>query len=66
MEGSKKCAEYLLTKNVERCMNEIKKRWVSYGRFTGKITILDATKEEIELYEEYKKARDIYEEIKYR
>lgn len=47
MEGSKKCAEYLLTKNVERCMNEIKKRWVSYGRFTGKITILDATKEEI-------------------
>ena len=28
-------------------MNEIKKRWVSYGRFTGKITILDATKEEI-------------------
>ena len=52
MEGSKKCAEYLLTKNVERCMNEIKKRWVSYGRFTGKITILDATKEEInEAYE---------------
>ena len=47
MEGIKKCAEYLLTKNVERCMNEIKKRWVSYGRFTGKITILDATKEEI-------------------
>ena len=31
MEGSKKCAEYLLTKNVERCMNEIKKRWVSYN-----------------------------------
>lgn len=25
MEGSKKCAEYLLTKNVKRCMNEIKK-----------------------------------------
>ena len=24
MEGSKKCAEYLLTKNVKRCMNEIK------------------------------------------
>lgn len=47
MEGSKKCAEYLLTKNVGRCMNEIKKRWISYGRFTGKITILDATKEEI-------------------
>ena len=52
MEGSKKCAEYLLTKNVGRCMNEIKKRWISYGRFTGKITILDATKEEInEAYE---------------
>ena len=47
MEGSKKCAEYLLTKNVGRCMNEIKQRWISKGRFTGKITILDATKEEI-------------------
>lgn len=34
--------------------------------FMDLIVIRDATKEEIKLYEEYSKARNIYNEIKYR
>lgn len=38
----------------------------AFDLFIDLIVIRDATKEEIELYEEYRKAEDIYKEIKYR
>lgn len=38
----------------------------AFDIFMDLIVIRDATKEEIELYEEYKKAEDIYKEMKYR
>ena len=38
----------------------------AFDIFMDLIVVRDATKEEIELYEEYLKARDIYKEIKYR
>ena len=38
----------------------------AFDIFMDLIVIRDATKEEIKLYEEYSKARDIYNDIKYR
>lgn len=38
----------------------------AFDIFMDLIVIRDATKEEIKLYEEYSKARDIYNEMKYR
>ena len=38
----------------------------AFDLFMDLIVIRDATKEEIELYEKYWKARDIYNDIKYR
>lgn len=38
----------------------------AFDLFIDLIIIRDATKEEIELYEEYRKAEDIYKEMKYR
>ncbi len=38
----------------------------AFDIFMDLIVIRDATKEEIKLYEEYCKARDIYNDIKYR
>lgn len=38
----------------------------AFDLFIDLIVIRDATKEEIELYEEYRKAEDFYKEMKYR
>jgi hypothetical protein len=38
----------------------------AFDIFMDLIVVRDATKEEIELYEEYRKAEDIYKEMKYR
>lgn len=38
----------------------------AFDIFMDLIVVRDATKEEIELYEEYWKARNVYKEIKYR
>ena len=38
----------------------------AFDLFMDLIVIRDATKEEIKLYEEYCKARDIYNDLKYR
>lgn len=38
----------------------------AFDLFMDLIVVRDATKEEIELYEERCKARDIYDDIKYR
>lgn len=38
----------------------------AFDIFMDLIVVRDATEKEIELYEEYLKARDIYKEIKYR
>lgn len=38
----------------------------AFDVFIDLIVVRDATKEEIELYEEYLKARDVYLEMKYR
>jgi uncharacterized protein (TIGR02679 family) len=46
MTGSKACAEYLLHQNVKRYMNEIKKRWCSYEKMTGRIKLQNVSEEE--------------------
>lgn len=46
MTGNKACANYLLQQNVKRYMNEVKKRWRSYGRMTGRITLHKVSEEE--------------------
>lgn len=38
----------------------------AFDLFMDLIVIRDATKEEIELYKEYSKARDVYTDMKYR
>ena len=51
MTGSKKWAEYLLKKDVKRLMIELKKKWISYGRLTGSVTlnhVSDIEKRDIE------------------
>lgn len=46
MTSSKACANYLLQQNVKRYMNEVKKRWQSYGRMTGRVTLHKVSEEE--------------------
>ncbi len=46
MNNNKACANYLLQQNVKRYMNEVKKRWRSYGRMTGRITLQNVSEEE--------------------
>ena len=51
MTGSEKWAEYLLKKDVKRLMIELKKKWISYGRLTGSVTlnhVSDIEKRDIE------------------
>ena len=51
MTGSQKWAAYLKTKEVKRLMIELKKKWISNGHLTGKITlnnISDKEKRDIE------------------
>lgn len=51
MTGSQKWATYLKTKEVKRLMIELKKKWISNGHLTGKITlnnISDKEKRDIE------------------
>lgn len=51
MTGSQKWADYLKTKQVKRLMIELKKKWISNGHLTGKITlnnISDKEKRDIE------------------
>ena len=46
MTGSQKWAAYLKTKQVKRLMIELRKKWVSNGYLTGKITLNDISDEE--------------------
>ena len=46
MTGSQKWAAYLKTKEVKRLMIELKKKWISNGHLTGKITLNNISDEE--------------------
>lgn len=46
MNDSLNWAKYLKSKNVKRLMLEIRKKYISYGKLAGKITIKDTSKEE--------------------
>ncbi len=46
MTGSQKWAAYLKTKQVKRLMTELKKKWISNGHLTGKITLNNISDEE--------------------
>lgn len=46
MTGSQKWADYLKTKQVKRLMTELKKKWISNGHLTGKITLNNISDEE--------------------
>lgn len=46
MTGSQKWAVYLKTKQVKRLMIELRKKWVSNGHLTGKITLNNISDEE--------------------
>ena len=46
MTGSQKWAAYLKTKQVKRLMTELKKKWISNGRLTGKISLNNISDEE--------------------
>lgn len=46
MTGSQKWAAYLKTKQVKILMTELKKKWVSNGHLTGKITLNNISDEE--------------------
>lgn len=46
MTGSQKWAAYLKTKQVKRLMTELRKKWISNGHLTGKITLNNISDEE--------------------
>lgn len=46
MTGSQKWADYLKTKQVKRLMTELKKKWISNGHLSGKITLNNISDEE--------------------
>ncbi len=46
MTGSQKWATYLKTKEVKRLMIELKKKWISNGHLSGKITLNNISDEE--------------------
>lgn len=47
MSNSRECAEYFKSlKESGRCFQELRKKWRSYGRAAGQITIKDASPEE--------------------
>ena len=46
MTGSQKWSAYLKTKQVKRLMIELKKKWISNGHLTGKITLNNISDEE--------------------
>ena len=46
MTGSQKWAKYLHSKDLKRLMNEVKRKWISYGRLTGKIVLKNVTDSE--------------------
>ena len=46
MTGSQKWSAYLKTKQVKRLMIELKKKWISNGHLTGKITLDNISDEE--------------------
>ena len=47
MCSSEKCAAYFKNQNAyRRCFAELRKKWMSYGRMTGRITLRDASEEE--------------------
>ena len=39
MNDNQKCADYLLSKDLDRFMQELKKKWQIYGCFKGRITL---------------------------
>lgn len=49
MTGSQKWADYLKTKQVKRLMTELKKKWISNGHLTGKITLNNISDEKKEI-----------------
>ena len=47
MCSSKECAEYFKKQNAyRRCFEKLRKKWMSYGRLTGRITLRDTSEEE--------------------
>ena len=47
MSNSSDCAAYLRSQpGYRRCMEELRKKWESYGRAGGRIRLTDATQEE--------------------
>lgn len=47
MSNSTECATYFKSRKVyERCLKELRKKWKSYGKVAGRITLKEATEEE--------------------
>lgn len=46
MTGSQKWAEYLKSKDVKRLMDEVRAKWVSYGKLTGKVVLKNVSESE--------------------
>ena len=47
MRSNQKCAEYFKSQEAyRRCFEELWKKWRSYGRAAGRITLRDASEEE--------------------
>lgn len=47
MNNNRECAQYLKSQRAySRCMAELRKKWKSYGKVAGRITLKDTTEEE--------------------
>lgn len=46
MNNDQECADYLLSKDLSRFMKELRKKWESYGKFTGRISLVNPTETE--------------------
>ena len=48
MSGNSDFAEYLKTKDIQRFMNELRKKWISYGECRGRVYLKDLSQSEKE------------------
>lgn len=47
MNNNRECAQYFKSKQAyDRCMKEFRRKWKSYGKVAGRITLKDASEEE--------------------
>ena len=48
MSGNSDFAEYLKTKDIQRFMNELRKKWISYGECRGRVYLKNLSQSEKE------------------